>query len=134
MNTIIDRIVVALGFRKRPPKAMLTDTKEPDYSHITSRELAVEASFRGELFKILLFPAELGGQDIAANVTYVPEGIPEMKDLITGTLARYFEEDLIDRLDVRTEYKGESFVPSRIQFIASHTTKKGVFRPSISIW
>jgi hypothetical protein len=51
---------------------------------VTSREAAEQLAAKGELFKILLFPEEFGGEDVVANVAYVPAGIPEIKDQLTA--------------------------------------------------
>lgn len=95
-----------------------------DYSEITSRELAVKLVEEGKLFKVLLFPAEFGGKDIEANVAYVPTGIPEIKERLTGTLLRFAREGLINRLEVMPEYKGSSFVPCRIRMKAWHSERE----------
>ena len=135
MKRILTAILAMLGLgtataADSPPSAAHVQ----DYSHVTSRELALKLVAEGKLFKILLFPAEFGGEDVAANVVYVPVGIPELKDQITGTLVRFYKEGLIDNLKVRPEYKGDSFVPSKIHFKASHSEKKGVFEPTIDVW
>ncbi|MEJ2407021.1 MAG: hypothetical protein P8171_22605 [Candidatus Thiodiazotropha sp.] len=105
-----------------------------DYSGVDSREKAVELVKEGKLYKILLFPAEFGGEDIPQNVVFVPAGIPEIKDKITGTLMRFVQEGLIDNLQVNPEYKGNSFVPSKINIKTSHSDKAGEFNPTIEIW
>lgn len=105
-----------------------------DFSHVDSREKAIALVEKGELFKILLFPAEFGGQDIPQNVVFVPAGIPEIKEQITGTLVRFVQDGLIDNLKVEPEYKGKSFVPSKINMHTSHSGKAGQFNPSIEIW
>jgi len=84
---------------------------------------------------MFLFPPELGGQEIPENITFVPLGIPEIKQQITETLIRFFQEGLLNRLSVTPEYKGKSFVPCKIQMKGWHTEKKGGFEPSIiDIW
>lgn len=105
-----------------------------DYSGVDSREKALELVKEGKLYKILLFPAEFGGDDIPQNVVFVPAGIPEIKDKITGTLMRFVQEGLIDNLQVNPEYKGNSFVPSKINIKTSHSDKAGEFNPIIEIW
>lgn len=105
-----------------------------DYSHITSLDAANVLVEKGELFTILLFPAEFGGEDIPENVVYVPRGIPEIKDQTTDTLIRYFKEGLIDNLTVSPEYKSKSLVPSRIIIKADHSSKAGSFEPTIEVW
>ena len=105
-----------------------------DFAHVDSLQKAEELAEQGKLFKILLFPAEFGGQDVPPNVVYVPAGIPEVKDRITEMLIRFVEEGLIDNLVVNPEYKGNSFVPSRIVMETSHSGKPGEFNPTIEIW
>jgi hypothetical protein len=113
-------------------------TPEPpapgDYSKVTTREAALALVAEGRLAKVLLFPEEFGGQDNAPNTVYVPVGIVEIKEKITGTLIRYYEDELIDKLSVKPEYKGDSVIPSRIVMTATHSTKSGKFEPSIDIW
>jgi len=113
---------------------MPRDDTARDYSNITSREIAEQHVAQGKLYKILLFPAEFGGEERPENITYVPPGIPEIKDQLTGTLIRSTRDGLIDNLRVTPEYKGNSFVPARIRMFATHKTKKGSFNPVIEIW
>lgn len=105
-----------------------------DFNEVDSLEKAKQLFDKGELHKILLFPREFGGEDIPPNVMYVPKGVPEVKDQITDTLVRFVEEDLIDNLEVNPEYKGKSFIPSRITMKTSHSGKAGEFNPTIEIW
>ena len=105
-----------------------------DFSHVDTQEKALALVQEGKLFKIQLFPAEFGGEDAPQNVVYVPVGIPEIKDQITGTLVRFVQDGLIDNLQVNPEYKGNSFVPSKINMKTSHSGKAGEFNPSIEIW
>ncbi|ACR10988.1 conserved hypothetical protein [Teredinibacter turnerae T7901] len=105
-----------------------------DFSSVDSREKAVQLAQEGKLFKVLLFPAEFGGEDVPQNIVYVPAGIPEIKDKITGTFIRFVQEGLIDNLQVNPEYKGNSFVPSKINMKTSHSGKAGEFNPTIEIW
>jgi len=51
----------------------------PDFSGVDSRE-KVQALFKeGKLEKAYLFPLELGGQDVEANIVYLPIGLGDMK-------------------------------------------------------
>lgn len=105
-----------------------------DYSHVTSRESAQTLVAKGELFTVLLFPQEFGGEENQENIVYVPPGIPELKVQNTDTLIRFFKDGLIDNLTVTPEYKGDSLVPSRIVIKATHSSKGGSFEPTIEIW
>ena len=105
-----------------------------DFSDVDSQEKVVQLAQEGKLFKMLLFPAEFGGEDVPQNFVYVPAGIPKIKDRITGTLIRFVQEGLIDNLQVNPEYKGNSFVPAKINMKTSHSGKAGEFNPTIEIW
>ena len=106
----------------------------PDFSAVGSLEQARQLAAEGKLVKILLFPAEFGGQDIPHNIAYVPAHTKEAKDAITRTLIRMVEEGSIDKLVVEPDYKGSSFVPARIRMRATHSGKAGRFEPVIEIW
>ena len=117
--------------------AMASETAsaaKPDYADVTTLEAARALAAEGKLVKVLLFPAEFGGRDDEANTVYVPPGIDEIKDQMTGTLIRFYEQELIDNLSVKPEYKGKSVVPSKIVMTATHTTKEGKFNPTIDVW
>ena len=107
---------------------------KPDFSEVDSLDKARKLEANGELVKILLFPAEFGGEEIPQNIVYVPQGAADAKALITGTLVRFFREGLIDHLVVEPEYKGGSVVPIRIVMKASHRTKEGKFNPTVEVW
>lgn len=106
----------------------------PDFSHVTSKEAVMKLASEGKLVKILLFPSELGGADIPENVVYVPPGVPEIKDQVTNKVIGLVEEGLNINLRVMPEYKGNSFVPSKIHIKASHAEKRGNFERTIEIW
>lgn len=106
----------------------------PDYSAVDSKEKAQALAREGKLQKIYLFPLELGGQDVEANAVYVPPEIAEMKRKLDGTVARMAQEGSVSKLTVEPEYKGRSFVPSKIKMHASHSSKPGVFEPTLQVW
>jgi len=104
----------------------------PDYRHIDSREKAEELCRRGELRKILLLPAEFGGQDILANVVYVPAFAAELKSRIElNTVKPLAQNGQIRRYTATPEYEGRSVIPSLIRILA---TDPGRFEGSIPIW
>ena len=105
-----------------------------DFSEIISQQIAQALYAQGKLEKILLFPSEFGGEDIPPNTAFVPLGISEIKQQLTVTLMGFFNEGLIDNLSVDLEYKGNSFIPSKINMRAWHTEKEGSFNPSIDVW
>jgi len=105
-----------------------------DFSNVANREAAEALYAEGKLERILLFPSRLGGKDIPLNVVYVPKGISAMKDKITETLVQMFKDGKINKLAVDPEYKGASFIPSRIKIRAWHTDRKGEFNTAIEVW
>ena len=111
-----------------------TNPGKPGFSKITSMEQVHTLLHQGDLFRILLFPPEFGGTDDDRNVVYVPAGIPEIKDQLTGTLVRFTNEGIIDQLAVEPEYRGQSLIPCKIKMRAWHSEKPGGINPSIDIW
>jgi hypothetical protein len=134
MKRIFTAVIAALGIGATQASEQSIQPSTPDYSNVTSNEAAIKLASEGKLFKVLLFPEEFGGKDVAANVVYVPAGIPEIKDQITGSLIRFFNEGLIDKLNVQPEYKGSSFIPSKIHIKATHSENEGGFEPTIEVW
>ncbi len=124
------------GIKKKFAGGSEKPVDKPDFSHVDSLEKAVALAKEGKLFRILLIPQEFGGSDSPENSIYVPPGIPEVKDQMTGTIIRFAEQGLIDSLNVSPEYKGESFVPASIRIETSHSDsdKEGKFNPTIEIW
>ncbi|MDF0486811.1 hypothetical protein PX554_01610 [Sphingomonas sp. H39-1-10] len=116
-----------------PPPAKRAAMK-PDFSAVTSRAAAEALARQGKLVRILLFPAEFGGEDVPENAVYITPEAAAARELILGTLQRFAKEGLIDKLDVTPDYKGDSFVPSRIVMHATHSKKKGSFEPTIEVW
>ncbi|MDB5470772.1 MAG: hypothetical protein JWR84_2332 [Caulobacter sp.] len=105
-----------------------------DFSDVTSRSMAEELVKQGRLETIFLFPTELGGEDRPENITYVPVGVGEAQALIIGTLTHYMEDGLVDQMTVEPSYRGDSFIPTQIRYVARHSTKAGVFTPTLDIW
>lgn len=105
-----------------------------DFSHIDSREKAIQAVGEGGLVAILAVPEILGGEDVDINTFYIPRAVVEVHSQIVETLVRYVDEDLIDNLQVKMEYKGSSIVPSEIKLYSSHSNKTGQFNPTIKVW
>nr|WP_206364838.1 hypothetical protein [Sphingomonas populi] len=116
-----------------PPPAKRAAMK-PDFSTITSLAAAEALARQGKLVRVLLFPAEFGGEDVRENAIYITPEAAAARALILGTLHRFVTEGLVDKLDVTPDYKGDSFVPSRIVMHATHSTKKGGINPTIEVW
>ena len=106
----------------------------PQFSHVTSIEIADAEIAKGSLVRVHLFPLELGGHDVPQNLTYIPIGMEEMWHKIVGTIEKFAAEGLLDGLKVVPEYNGASFVPCRIKFIGTRSTKKSGFEPTLEMW
>lgn len=107
---------------------------KPDFSNVKSRGAALLLENDGKLVKVNLFPSELGGQEIPQNEVYITPEAAGARQMIVGTLVRFVEEGVIDKMTVEPTYKGDSFVPARIVFHAHHSQKAGRFEPVIEVW
>jgi hypothetical protein len=105
----------------------------PQFAHVTSIEMADAEVEKGNLVRVHLFPLELGGADVPPNVTYIPIGMEDMWHKIIGTIEKFAAEGLLDGLKIEPEYNGASFVPCRIKFIGTSSTKKSGFEPTLEM-
>ena len=105
-----------------------------DFSAVTSKAQAEQLVREGKLVRILLFPAQFGGEDSPENSTYVPPAIVDALALVEGTIGRIVREGTADKLDVVPEYHGRSFVPARIRMHVTRAGEAGGFHPVVEIW
>lgn len=106
----------------------------PDFSEVTSKTVANKLVREGRLVKIRPFPTELGGPNDPRNILYIPPAVEEARQLLIGTLRRFTDEDLIDKLDVEAEYKGKSIIPSRLRYVATHSRGGKPFEAVVEVW
>ncbi|MCP4701419.1 MAG: hypothetical protein GY862_31870, partial [Gammaproteobacteria bacterium] len=52
----------------------------PDFSHVNSKEKAIELANKGELEPLFLMPLDFGGEEIPLNMLFVPVGIAQIPD------------------------------------------------------
>ena len=106
----------------------------PDFSAVTSRAAAIRLARRGELVRIRALPAAPGGPGGRHNIVYIPPAVEEARQLLIGTLRRFTDEDLIDQIEVRAEYKGESVVPARLHYTGRHSRGGPPYEATIEVW
>ena len=106
----------------------------PDFSDVDSLAKAEQFYRDGRLERLYLFPLDLGGDDIAQNTVYVPVGIGQFKAQLDGTVKKMVETGSVSKYSATPEYKGKSFVPSKIIIRAWHPDKSGSFNPTIEVW
>jgi len=117
-----------------PSPAAAQEGAPPDFSDVTTRAAARRLVPEGRLVEISLFPVELGGPDAPPNMGYITPEAAEVRAIVIGTLTRFMQEDVIDRLTVVPDYKGDSIVPSRITMTASHSGEGGSIGTTIDVW
>jgi hypothetical protein len=103
----------------------------PDFSSVYSLQKAQELYERGDLEKVYLFPLDAGGQDVPQNIVYLPLGLGEMKNKIDGTISKMAEDGSVSRYSATPEYKGNSFIPSKIVVRA---WDPGDFTATVEVW
>ncbi len=106
----------------------------PNYNEVTSLAIAARWAADGRLARILLFPSELGGEDIPPNVSYIPPTALPARTAAIEALIAETERGLIDQMDVNPEYTGNSFVPVRLRFSAHHTATGHRLDRVVEIW
>jgi hypothetical protein len=105
-----------------------------DFSEVDSLEKAQALCSAGKLERLYLFPVEFGGQEIPQNTLYVAIGIAAIKKQIDGTIQDLVNAGQVSSYVAEPEYKGSSFVPSKIRITAAHPEKSGGLNPIIDIW
>lgn len=105
-----------------------------DFTDVDSLEKALALFRAGKLEELYLFPVEFGGQANRQNIVYVPRGIAEIKRGMDATIGKMVQEGAVTQYVARPEYKGNSFIPSKIIIETSHPDKPGAFNPTINIW
>jgi hypothetical protein len=110
------------------------ETHSRDFSAIDSSAKAQALYKEGKLECLFLFPLEFGGQEVSQNVVYVPPGIAAIKQQVDSAIGSMVKEGLVASYAAEPEYKGDSFVPSKIKIKTSHPDKPGGVDRTINIW
>jgi len=97
-----------------------------DFSTVDSAEKARALYREGKLEVLYLFPLEFGGKEIPQNTLYVPPGIVAIKQQIDSMIRDLVMAGAVMEYTAVPEYKGDSFVPSRIKIhVASREAGRG---------
>lgn len=104
-----------------------------NFDSIQSLSDAEQACHKGLLRKVLLLPVELGGTDMPENVVFVPDHAAAIKDDITLELLVAVQRGMIN-VSIVPEYRGNSFVPTRIIISAARDGGQSGLVREIAIW
>jgi hypothetical protein len=110
------------------------EEQKRDYSVVDSAEKAQALCREGKLEVLYLFPLEFGGKEIPQNTLYVPPGIAAIKQQIDSMIRDLVMAGAVMEYTAVPEYKGDSFIPSKIKITTSHPEKPGGVNPTINIW
>jgi hypothetical protein len=91
----------------------------PDFSHITSNDLAKALFEKNELVKVHLMPLEFGGEDSPLNTLYAPAHARQLKARFDAMVEKLLSEGKNLGYKASPEYKGASFIPSALQIKVS---------------
>ena len=96
----------------------------PDFTSVDSKLKAEDLYRRGVLVKLLLLPTELGGQEVPANVVFVPAFAANVKARIDHNVVQALVgAGKVTRYRAIPEYQGDSFIPCAITITASNPGK-----------
>ncbi|MGQ3012992.1 MAG: hypothetical protein ACT6QS_04765 [Flavobacteriales bacterium] len=107
------------------------DNAGPDFSEIDSLEKAQELHAQNLLAKLYLMPLDLGGQDAPHNTLYVPPLVTALKARFDAIVEELLEQDKELSYSAEPEYKGRSFIPSKLHLRVSGDAS---LSQSIDIW
>lgn len=121
-----------MWFWKSKPKDPGPPARGPDFSHIDTREKAIELVKQGLLEPLYLMPPEFGGPNDARNIVFVPTGIAGIKrNTDLNIIAPLVQSGDVQNYSAVPEYRGRSFVPMAIKVSASDPK---TFESEINIW
>ena len=103
------------------------------FDEINSIEKAISEYKNGNLEKLFLVAPMFGGVTDASNTLYVPIGINKIKEQYDNIIANLLKQGKVESYRCIPEYKGDSFIPSKITIISGKDGKE-IFKESIHIW
>lgn len=88
---------------------------------------------KGMLSPLYLMPLRFSGEESAANRLFVPPAVVALKDRYDDMVEDLLVQEKVSGYSCTPEYRGNSFVPSKITIVASKD-KAPVFTQTINIW
>lgn len=111
------------------------DASRPDFAAVESVASAQALVAEGKLVPVLLFPAELGGDEIPVNTVYVTPEAAAAREAVIADLIAQIEAGRIDKMEVEPTYKGRSVVPATIVMNVWHSRNPGERQArTIPVW
>lgn len=104
-----------------------------NFEEIDSIMKAKEEVKNGNLETLYLMSPMFGGAEDDSNILYVPIGINGIKEGYDHVIAELLEQDKVKSYKCKPEYKGKSFIPSKITITSGKDGEK-VFEETINIW
>lgn len=109
-----------------------TGDAAPDFSQV-DREAARALASQGVLAPLYMMPLRFGGEESERNRLYVPPAAVTLKDRCDDMVEELLRQGKVNGYTCTPEYKGASFVPSKIT-VAAKMDGQPVFTQSVTIW
>jgi hypothetical protein len=104
----------------------------PNFSEIDTPEKVRRLVAEGILERVLLLPAEFGGENVEPNIAHVPVGLAEIKaDTDRNVILPLAKQGTVTRYVATPTYTGRSHVPTSIEIRA---TDPGDFTFELQCW
>ncbi len=100
---------------------------------ITSAALAEEAWLRGDLYKVLLLPEDLGGDERPENVIYILPGAFPLYDRVMDELVAAVER-APTKVSIVPGYRDESFIPESLTIVATRFNSTDEIVRVLKLW
>ena len=92
----------------------------PDFSRVDTPEKVRRLLAEGMLERVLLLPAEFGGEEIEPNIVHVPMGLAAIKaETDRNVILPLAEQGKVTRYVSTPTYVGKSRIPTAVQIEAT---------------
>lgn len=103
------------------------------FQGIDSRQKIADYARRGILMPLYLMTPRFGGEETMENAVFVPPEAVWIKERYDDVLENLLQEGKINNYSCEQEYKGDSFVPSKI-LVQAFKDGVQVFCQTINVW